>query len=168
MSRKKSRKVGQIGIRSVPKEERQRDVSPSRSKKKVGNASGSRHSAKVEKVVAKSGSGNKDPRLGSKKAVPLIVEAPKEKAKNAKKYFSPKEELKAIEDDARLIALLDKADSGQKLSIEQQKYVDEKLARHKVLCELLGIEIEEEPEETQPDQDDPLARFDAIDPNEFK
>lgn len=167
MSRKKSRKVGQIGIRSVPKDQRKTTVSPAKPKKKLGNPSGSRHSAKQDTTNNAPGSQPKDPRVGSKKAVPLIVEA-KSQPKQAKpKYFSPKHELKAIEDDEKLANLLDRVDNGYSLKPEQQKYVDEKLARHRQLCDLLGIEVEEPEEESSFDEEDPFSRFEAIDPNKL-
>ena len=167
MSRKKSRKVGLIGIRSVPKDQRKVDTTPGKPKKKVGNPSGSRHSVKVE-TNKQVGQQNKDPRLGSKKAVPLIVEE-KRQPKLKTKYFSPKQELEAIENDEALAALLDKIDNSQPLSAEQQKYVDEKLSRHKTLCELLGISEEKDSEaEDVPTANDPLERFEAIDPDKLK
>ena len=167
MSRKKSRKVGQIGIRSVPKDQRKTSVSPSKPKKKLGNPSGSRHSAKQDTTNSKPGSQQTDPRVGSKKAVPLIVEAKSQPKPTKPKYFSPKLELKAIEEDEKLASLLDRVDNGQSLKPEQQKYVDEKLARHRQLCDLLGIEADEPEDETPLDEDDPLARFEAIDPNKL-
>lgn len=166
MSRKKSRKVGLIGVRSVPKEQRQSVVSPSKPKKKVGNPSGSRHSAKVDQEQSHK-TQNRDPRVGSKKAVPLIVEDKPAKQKPKQTFFSPKHELEAIENDQQLATLLDKVDNQQTLTPEQQKYVDEKLARHKTLCELLGIVDEEEPEQGEDIEDDPLAKFESIDPNKL-
>lgn len=156
-----------IGVRSVPKEERKNVVSPSKPKKKKGNPSGSRHSAKADENTNLSSAGNKDPRLGSKKAIPLVVEAKAEPKKKKPKYFSPKQELEAIENDDRLSALLDKMEYDHSLTKEQQQYVDEQLARHKVLCNMLGIVEKHEEEEPQLQVDDPLARFDAIDPNKL-
>ena len=166
MSRKKSRKVGLIGVRSVPKEQRQTAVTPSKPKKKVGNPSGSRHSVKVEKESNQK-THSRDPRVGSKKPIALVVEEKPVNKKPKQKFFSPKQELEAIENDKQLATLLDALDSGQSLTSEQQKYVDEKLARHKTLCELLGIveEVEAEPEDDI--EQDALARFESIDPNKL-
>ena len=166
MSRKKSRKVGLIGVRSVPKEQRQTVVSPSKPKKKVGNPSGSRHSVKVENESGQK-TQNRDPRFGSKKPIPLVVEEKTTNQKPKQKYFSPKQELEAIENDQQLSRLLDQLDSGKSLSPEQQKYVDEKLSRHKALCELLGIVEEDETEQEEEVEQDPQARFDSIDPNKL-
>ena len=164
-SRKKSRKPGAIGTPSVPKDQRTHSSSRKKPAKKTGNPSGSRHSVAQEQNITGKKE-HKDPRHGSKKPVPLVV-APKPTKAAKKTYFSPAQELEAIENDTRLSALLDKLDKGKALSIAQQQFVDDTLARHKVLCELLGIREEEESPEA-PDSDDPFERFDAIDINDFK
>ena len=162
--RKKSRKPGAIGTPSVPKEQRTHSSTGKKPAKKTGNPSGSRHSVAQEKR-AETKKENKDPRHGSKKPVALVVE-PKP-AKKTKKFFSPAQELESIENDKRLAALLDKLDAGQALNLAQQEYVDEKMARHKTLCDLLGIEEDQAPNE-EVESDDPFDRFDAIDINDFK
>ena len=79
-------------------------------------------------------------------------------------YATPKQELAALEADARLISLLDKQEQGIHLSVEQKAYVTEKLDRHAVLCSLLGIELEQEEKTIQ---DDPLDSLDAISMSDF-
>lgn len=168
---KKSRKVGKIGVSSVPKAERKPKVSKSagRPKKTKGNPAGSRHSAEQSSSLIGNQTPNSDPRIGSKKPIPLVVEA--KITKPAKKsYFSPAQELKVIEDDPRLADLLDKLDDGSKLTPIQKSYVEEKMQRHKVLCELLGIDVDEESSDTSDEEttDDPYERFNTIDINKFK
>lgn len=165
---KKSRKIGRIG---VPKEQREprksRESQAGKPKKHKGNPSGSRHSGAQTTNNGTAQSGPKDPRIGSKKPIPLLAEAKTQKKSEAKpKYFSPAQELKALEDNTRLNELLDALDDGKKLASDDQQFVDTSLARHKVLCELLGIS--EEPEEPEIDQDDPFSRFEAIDINKLK
>lgn len=163
-SRKKSRKVGQIGIRSVPKDQRTPKQPSTRVKKHKGNASGSRNSVVLDSTQQSSKSGNRDPRAGSKKPVPLVVENVQKKAPKPK-YFSPAQELDAIENDKRLATLMDKLDAGNRLSADDQAYVDKLVARHKVLCDLLGIKPEEE--EVEEDEIDLYEQYEKIDINDF-
>ena len=78
-----------------------------------------------------------------------------------KKYATPAEELAALEADQRLASLLDKLDEDKPLTKEQQAYVDEKMARHRILCDLLGIVDND-------DEMDPFDDLNAIDINDFK
>lgn len=163
--RKKSRKVGLIGVRSVPKEERRVTPSSSKPKKKTGRPAGSRHSAAQGSDNSSSQGAHRDKRLGSKKPIPLIVEQPSEKKQ---KFHSPAQELAHIENDTRLAALLDKLDNDEHLSQEQQTYVDARLARHKVLCDLMGIDpAVEEDDEIEVDTD-PFAQLDSSDLDAFR
>lgn len=154
---KKSRKIGSIGVAKSP------DFKPiakaKRKKASKGHPSGSRHNVNNQSEGLTNHSGLSDPRHGSKKSIPLIKDAIK------KTHFAtPKQELRALENDPRLISLLDKQDSGQSLSFEQNQYVQAKLERHAVLCSLLGIEPVQQEEETM---GDPLASLDAISMNDF-
>ncbi|MCV2886553.1 Der GTPase-activating protein YihI [Aestuariibacter sp. AA17] len=165
---KKTRKVGQIGVRKAPKEPGSQPRSPSggKPKKKTGNPSGSRHSTKQD-TKAPIQNQKKDPRVGSKKPVPLVVKEVEKKVPKPK-YFSPKQELAAIEADARLEALLDKIEDQAVLSVEEQQYVDQKMQRHRALCELLGIHDDaDDNDDVDGDDDDPLARFESIDPKKL-
>ncbi|MBN7821840.1 Der GTPase-activating protein YihI [Bowmanella yangjiangensis] len=130
-------------------------------KRRTGKPAGTRNNVTPKKAeqLAKA---PRDPRLGSKKAVPLVVE--KSEAQPKAKYFSPAAELKSIEQDTRLDALMDRLDAGDKLSAEEQRYVDSKLARHQELCQLMGID----PEAEQDDDDDLLDKFEKINLDQFK
>jgi hypothetical protein len=103
----------------------------------------------------------KDPRIGSKKKVPLIVSGPVSKPVASKiilpeEVMSPQEELDSLENDVKLDALLSKIEQDEKLTEEEQAYVDEKLDRIDQLMALLGIELEEEDEEEEAKTEDML------------
>lgn len=164
--KKKSRKVGQIGVPSVPKEARKPRAPSVKTKKRKGNAAGSRHSAGQDST-AQASKQQQDSRVGSKKPVQLIVE-PKPKASAKPRYFTPAQELEAIENDQRLSQLLDKLDRNAKLSVADQLFVDERMARHKALCDLLGVQPESEQKQKSTDEVDLFDKFDAIDIDDFK
>ncbi|HCA75999.1 MAG TPA: GTPase-activating protein [Alteromonas sp.] len=150
--KKKSRKVGLIGVRKNP--DHVNTKSSERPKKHKGKAPGSRHNVEQKKADKAASNSNKDPRLGSKKPVPLIKSVPAKIEK--RKFATPAEELAAIEADDRLASLLDKLDDGEKITKEQQHYVDTTMARHKVLCDLMGISDDE-------DEEDEIDELDALD-----
>lgn len=174
--RKKSRKVGRIGIPSAPKADRQPNTSNTRPKKKLGNPSGSRHNIVEQKTLVKGGGSAKDPRFGSKKPIPLVVEEKPLKSGPAPKkvFFTPAQELAHIENDEQLSSLLDEIDAGVILSRDQQNYVDSKLARHRELCGLLGVsETPEAPESIdapvkKQSETDLFEQFENIDISQFK
>lgn len=160
MSRKKSRKIGLIGVRKQADKKFVRPVSD-RPKKKTGRPAGSRHSQAEPDSNSNNSNTKTDPRLGSKQPISLVAE-PKPSTTNKpakRKFFSPKEELNALESDSRLQSLLDKLDDGKTLKKEDQDYVDHSLQRHKVLCKLLGLEEEMADSDAQ---QDPIDSLDAI------
>lgn len=133
-----------------------------RQKKHSGHAAGSRaHPETVE--AGKSGQSKiRDPRIGSKKPVALIVsdDTPKS-AKPAKAAVPAKsdtlvetrlnleQELALLENDDRLDVLLERLDKGETLSKDEQKWVDSTLDRINALMDELGIEMDDEKEEAQ-------------------
>jgi ribosome assembly protein YihI (activator of Der GTPase) len=132
-----------------------------RLKKRRGLASGSRTQVETANQKNKADAQTKDPRIGSKVPVALVVEAkpkakpqPKPKAE-AKPRLSPEEELAKLENDERLDALLDRIDDGETLSAEDQNYVDQTLDRIDALMEQLGIELgdDEDDEEEEKKED---------------
>lgn len=157
---KKTRKTGPLAPRSVPKEERQRDQSHAGKKpqKHKGKPAGSRHSAGAQAQQKATGGQPLDPRVGSKKPIPLVVPVtPKDQypivdekhavdqgAAAVPVTYSPEEELAMIENDERLQDFLDALDDGETLHEEDQAWVDEKLARFNQLVEILGINVDEE------------------------
>ena len=163
MSKKKSRKGGQIG---TPKSTIPVVRAPSdRIRKKNGNKPGTRNSV-VEAAEAARNNARKDPRVGSKVPVDLMRHKKKSAAPVEQKivYKTPQHELDAIEADEKLQALLDKQES-KRLTFVEQEYVNVTLARHLVLCDMLGIDTTEEEIE---EDDDPLSRLDAISIDDFK
>ncbi|KGY10938.1 aminotransferase [Vibrio tubiashii] len=152
-------------------------------KKRKGLKTGGRNSESKSQKQQTVGQ-KRDPRLGSKKKIPLVVEAAKKPTK-AERRINAEKELEMLESDAQLNVLLDRLDNGDSLGAGLQKYVDEKLARIEVLMKQLGI-YEEAPEEEleqevveQPvakkkaskkvDSDDELlSQFEDLDLNQFK
>jgi len=171
MTRKKSRKIGQIGI---PKANTPRPVkTEDRTRTKKGNKSGTRQQL-TEINPAANKNEQKNRKIGSKKAIDLSKYKSKDQAgkpteKEAAepiKYRTPQEELDAIENDKALEALLEKQDIG-KLSASEQYYVDTKTTRYRQLCELMGIDVDDYNEDDEP-EDDPFAKLDAIKLDDYK
>jgi ribosome assembly protein YihI (activator of Der GTPase) len=165
--KKKSRKVGQIG---TPKTStNKRPEKEKRIRKPKGKPAGNRNT-EVKNTTESSGTKTpKDPRHGSKKPVDLFAK-PQEKSikQPSKKYFSPEKELEAIEQDQTLADLLNQLDNNKKLTKDQQHYVDQKLARHKELCAMLGIEEESEEAEQTLDDFDAFDSFESISIDDYK
>ncbi|MBE8596041.1 Der GTPase-activating protein YihI [Xenorhabdus sp. BG5] len=130
-------------------------------KKQRGKPSGSRHNghdSNKKRSVAKQ---EKDSRIGSKVPVPLIVGEKERVVKptvkpaieKQKPRLSPQEELDMLENDERLDDLLARLEQGEKLSQEDNAYVDNTLDRIDTLLEELGIELEEEDDEEERQED---------------
>lgn len=160
MSRKKkSRKIPSNGpVRlSQDKLKEMRALKEQRVKKTKGAKPGSRNSNDaLNSDSQKSNNATKDKRVGSKKAVPLIavdIEPKVEMKRNLKpmveliKYvepeFTPEQELEALENDERLLKLVERHEQGEMLTGKDAKYFNSRIARHQALCELLGIEDED-------------------------
>ena len=193
MSRnKKSRKAGSTGDVDliVTRNRTGSDVEGrlrKRLKKRKGLKTGSRHSDALDGTQTTGGQ-KRDPRLGSKKKIPLIVEAKKKLSKQERK-LSAEKELLMLESDAQLNVLLDRLENGEKLGVGLQKYVDEKLDRIEILMNQLGLlepeddesEIEEPEIEEQIEpvnvkakkkaaasDDELLSQFEDLDLDDFK
>ncbi|OLQ92460.1 GTPase-activating protein [Vibrio panuliri] len=190
MSRSKKSRSGGNGDVIVVRNRTQADVEGrlrKRDKKRKGLKTGSRNSeAKASKEFT---NGQKrDPRLGSKKPIPLIVEAVKKPTK-VERRLSAEKELEMLENDAQLNVLLDRIDEGEKLGAGLQKYVDEKLARIEALMKQLGIyeedleaddyaeeayyddeeySVESNTEKKPASDDDLLSQFESLDINQYK
>lgn len=135
-------------------------------KKHKGRPSGSRYASSTEKQVS-TAKVVKDPRIGSRKKIPLIVEevytqnvqVPLETPKN--NHLSPEQELSALENNQALNELLDQLDAGVTLSKKDQQFVDQCLDRIAELMQQLGIEDDE-------DEQDLYSQFEKININQFK
>ena len=139
-------------------------------RKHKGLASGSRHSA-VNAKAENQALEMKDPRIGSRKKVPLMVEfvnkPQKAQAESAAKSepkatLDPMLELEQLENNECLNHLLDQLEEGKQLSLKDQQFVDECLARVAQLMEELGIVEDEE------NAEDLYRTFETININQFK
>jgi len=164
--KKKSRKISDI--MPIRKSDKKPEAPKLSGKKLTGLASGSRHSNaeqnKHNQVVEQ-----KDPRIGSRKKVPLIVEFVNKPEKGMiipvvkePKKLAPEVELERLENNEILNELLDALDEGKTISKADQQFVDECLDRIAQLMEELGIQDEEETE------DDLYRTFEKIDINQFR
>lgn len=180
--RKKSRKVGQIGIpkSNIPRRPaKEIDASPTaKSNKHKGNKSGSRQQI-AEAILKGNQKAKVDPKVGSKTPIDLSAYKPgQQKVKQVKvpvvvKYNTPQEELEAIENNLELEQLLEKQ-LKQDLNKTEQAFVDKHTARYRVLCEIMGIDIDENDDSDNNEldeyaaEDDPFAKLDAIKLDDYK
>ncbi|WP_409500111.1 Der GTPase-activating protein YihI [Mannheimia glucosida] len=145
-----------------------------RKRKHKGLPTGSRNAdpAEQKKAVVKE---VKDPRIGSRKKVPLMVEFVNQPEKGRtikpvpvepiKPTISPEQELEQLENNECLNQLLDDLEAGKTLSAEDQKFMNECLDRIDELMTELGIEYEDE----EGDNGDALLRqFETMDINKFR
>ena len=162
-----------------------------RDNKRKGLKAGSRQAVEQETSGIKSGSGSKDPRVGSRKPVALVVEPAKKPvaAKPAKavktaeqiaeqiaeqqakqQQLKLEQELATIENDERLNLLLDRLDDGLSVSADDEAWLDARLARHQELLVALGMDDDDDDDVAEPaSPDDLLQRFinDDFDPSEI-
>ena len=136
-----------------------------RAAKRKGLKAGSRQ--QVEQPKSKSGnSQSKDPRIGSRKPVVLVVDDKQKKptapkaVKEKKLVMTPEQELASIENDDRLNDLLDRLDAGETLEAAEHAWVDLRVDRYQELMDELGIIDNDD------DEDDELP-FDDGDDAEF-
>ena len=129
-----------------------------RDKKRRGHAAGSRANPVTAQSGKNSAAKEKDPRIGSKKPVPLLKEGvvvakPIKKAPvEQKPLMKPEDELAMLENDERLDSLLDRLENGDVLSADDQAWLDQTLDRIDVLMEQLGIGLDDE-DEDEADED---------------
>lgn len=136
-----------------------------RAAKRKGLKAGSRQQAGS---TQKSGSGKqpKDPRIGSRKPIALLVEEKQSKplstkpVKEKKLVMTPEQELASIENDDRLNDLLDRLDAGETLDAAEQSWVDQRVDRYQELMDELGII------DTDEDEDGDFDEVDFDEPSE--
>ena len=116
----------------------------------------------------------KDPRIGSRKKVPLMVEfvnrpekgqtiKPVPVVEEIRPTLTTAQELEQLENNECLNQLLDDLEADKTLSAEDQRFVDECLDRIDELMTELGITDEEE------DNGEALFRqFSTVDINQFR
>lgn len=171
MTRKrKARKVGSEGPAQYNESSLSKDdvaaLARKRSNRRKGLKAGSRHLDNDGKSGQQSSvNAPRDPRLGSKKLIPLVVEKkPHPKSAQAKKVRlqSAEQELETLENDAQLHVLIDRIENGEKLGAGLQSYVDERLDRIEILMKQLGLFDQENSElaEAKPTSKTPKRRTD--------
>jgi len=133
-----------------------------REKKHRGHAAGSRASGGASGASANNKQ-QKDPRIGSKKPVPLgVTDAPvtrQHKPKSEKPMLSPQAELDLLENDERLDALLERLEEGETLNAEEQSWLDAKLDRIDELMQKLGLSYDDEDEEEEEEKQEDMMRL---------
>jgi ribosome assembly protein YihI (activator of Der GTPase) len=161
--KKKSRKIGTGGNGSfrLSKEKlaELRALKEQRVKKRTGNKAGTRNAQDALNEQQGTGKQRKDSRLGSKKPISLVPEAavtqqqpefkrhlqPQvELRKVGEPELTPEQELEQIENDQKLMSLLERQNAGEVLVGKDIKYLNAKVERHHALCDLLGIDDEDE------------------------
>ncbi|AWL10524.1 Der GTPase-activating protein YihI [Saliniradius amylolyticus] len=142
-------------------------TSSGKTKHPKGRPAGKRNAPESGAKPSGSAKTKADPRLGSKKPIPLNP-TPEPKAEAPARFYSPKEELAAIENDQRLEQLLDKEEQGQSLAADEQAYMDKQLQRHAKLCQLLGIDLEAEEDSNDKNDEDLLDKLDPRHLDDFK
>lgn len=173
--KKKTRKVAANGTPRLSKEKLQalRALKEQRSKKTKGKKPGSRNAPEILVKEQSNTTTNKDPRVGSKKPISLVAEPqptksntqpemkrhlqPQVKLTTAVETLTPEQELEQLENDERLMALLERHERGELLTGKDAKYFNRGIARHQELCEILGID--DEFEEGDILEDDPMDQF---------
>ncbi|MFS1537365.1 MAG: Der GTPase-activating protein YihI [Candidatus Phlomobacter fragariae] len=134
-------------------------------KKYHGHAAGSRYQDSTSSQNSNHALIEKDPRIGSKKAIALFIDAKEEKPINNNKQkvnkvektiFLPEEELALLESDERLATLLIYLEQSKELTKDEIAYVDSKLDRIDTLLKIVGIELEDEEDDDNPDD---IIRF---------
>lgn len=99
--------------------------------------------------------------------MPLIATAPEPKVemkrnlkptvelkKVTEPEITPEQELEALENDERLLKLVERHEKGEMLTGKDAKYFNSRIARHQALCKILGIEDEDEDEFEDDFEDD--------------
>ena len=174
--KKKSRTSGQIGLRHKPAAEarQERDRPVETKKKGAGLKSGSRNAIHADKTTDTSNK-NKDPRHGSKTPISLVATVAEQKlvapqtepkallAKVKPVELPPQVELDQIEQDEKLQSLLERIEQGEILTGKDAKYFNAKTARHAELLTILGLDLEDDEAEDEPEELDPLSKLEQVD-----
>ncbi|SEL80816.1 hypothetical protein SAMN04487787_12163 [Kosakonia sacchari] len=134
-----------------------------REKKHRGNVSGSRANSGGESSGTGKGKLQKDPRVGSKKPIPLgVTDTPvnkQHKPKSEKPMLSPQAELEMLETDERLDALLERLEEGETLSADDQAWVNAKLDRIDELMQKLGLSYDDDEDEEEEEGREDMMRL---------
>ncbi|QBY04450.1 hypothetical protein E2K93_08625 [Thalassotalea sp. HSM 43] len=188
---KKSRKEGalmkKLNLKRPEKAEKEQ-----RKRKMTGNKAGTRQNVAKNNTEATVDSSNKDPRLGSKKAIDLGIKVKSEKPQAKKAAVAPiapvrvvddapqsndvatseavmqayEQELHNLENNEQLMLISALVESGEDISPEQMDMLDKAQSRYQELMDLLGYEQPEQDDELADDDDDE-ALWDRLDDSDF-
>ena len=163
---KKSRNTNENGAKRAPRTKKaERTIA--RKKQDNGNKSGSRQSVGEQQQNNHGGKGKKDPRIGSKKPVALVLpntnEAPIAAVRAVKQApLTDEQKLAQLENDPRLNQLLDLLEEGKTLPAADQQWLDKQLNELERLMDKLGIDDLADADDAEfTDDEDLLAKFDA-------
>ncbi|MFM2480699.1 Der GTPase-activating protein YihI [Celerinatantimonas sp. YJH-8] len=156
--RKKSRKGGLLAPRKNADFKADRELPVDKVKKGKGKPSGSRQlgTSTDQSGKASRQSANHDRRIGSKKPVQLVaagslatqaVIKPSKVKAVEEPTLSKAQQLEQLETDPRLVALLDKADDGLELTLQEQQWLDATLDKISQLMDELGLSEDEDDED---------------------
>ncbi|MEB8196708.1 Der GTPase-activating protein YihI [Raoultella terrigena] len=135
-----------------------------RQKKHRGHTAGSRATGGEASSAGKKTGQQQDPRIGSKKPIPLGVTestpaTKQHKPKSEKPMLSPQAELDLLENDERLDALLERLEEGGSLNAEEQTWVDAKLDRIDELMQQLGLSYDDDEDEEGEERKEDMMRL---------
>ncbi|XKM12982.1 Der GTPase-activating protein YihI [Orbaceae bacterium ac157xtp] len=133
-------------------------------KKHKGLPSGSR-TASLNKTRSELTNEPKDPRVGSKKVIPLIVDTSLTSVKQVKSKtlkVSPEVELNQLENSPYLDELMDMIEAGHKLNAKQQQDFDQMLDRIDVLMKQLGYTQDDSALNEDKEEDDDIIKEDIM------
>ncbi|SEL49736.1 hypothetical protein SAMN05216262_11253 [Colwellia chukchiensis] len=194
MSRtKKSRKpgTGSIGMLKDDKKKLAQPA-PRKAKKKKGKEAGNRQKEAQQKSDKNThASANKDPRIGNKTPIDLgkpsrtpsntKTDKSKEKTqanspiaaiRTAEPVASLAEQLRAIEQDSKLLEIIEKQDTNTALTSIEVDYFNDLMTQHEKLSQLLGLDDENDAEAAdmhQPTSEDALwDKLDQSDLSKFE
>ncbi|WP_440877563.1 Der GTPase-activating protein YihI [Thalassotalea sp. PLHSN55] len=191
MSRtKKSRKPSE-SFPTLSKVEKQKlaELKETRIRKKKGKKPGNRQQEAVKKKTSGGQQTTaKDPRIGSKKPIDLGIAVKTAPAKKVKKKPEPiaairtievaepdnslEEQLYAIEQDPRLLAILDKQEDDVELTEAEVSLYNELMERHQDIRAQLGLDDDEDEVDASDSQDnsedDLWDKLDSSDLSKFE
>ena len=192
MSRNKKTRKPSVRSTGFVKEE-SKTIEPrtdKKPKKQTGNKPGNRQQEANPKSHVQNKASAKDPRIGNKTPIVLIKETPKPSQKTAKAKIAavapiltiePEEatishealekELYAIEDNEQLQAILAKQEDEISLTEAEITFFNESMERHQQIRETLGLDDEEDEEDSTEQKvsgDDLWDKFDKSDLSDFE
>jgi ribosome assembly protein YihI (activator of Der GTPase) len=167
---KKNRKGAPLGPTQKPRVKKpvKAETTGKRIRKHKGHISGNRNNPETTtNEHTNQAPKSTDPRHGSKTPISLNPEQAKEDKVTITDYkpqvvlkkvvelqITPEQELEQIENDGRLMALLEKVDNDELITGKDAKYFNANMARHKELMEELGYEDDEDFDDDEDEDED--------------